>query len=100
MGYKLPHIARTHNLTCNHRRKILNTTSGHPARFNDKSLILYDEIIQGLKSGQYDKYHNFDLCDFNDQNDLIVVKYRGCYVVVDNSYLRWSVTVPPIEKLV
>ena len=42
LGYKLAHTARTYNITVNHRRKILNTTHGHPARFNDKTLVLFD----------------------------------------------------------
>ena len=42
--------------------------------------------------------HEFKLHDFNEDNKVIVVKYCGCYVIVDNGYLRWSVTVPPIKK--
>ena len=40
LGYKKEHTSRTFNLTVNHRRRILSTTSGHPARFTDKTLIL------------------------------------------------------------
>ena len=49
LGYKLTHTARTYNLTCNHRRNFLSTTSGHPARFNDKALVLFDNFVQALK---------------------------------------------------
>ena len=98
MGYKLPHTARTYNLTCNHRRKILHTTCGHPSRFNDKTLICFDDFVQGLKNGVYNEKHEFELYDFDEEDNVIVVKYSGCYVIVDNGYLRWSVTVPPIKK--
>ena len=98
LGYKLPFTARTYNLTVNHRRKILNTTSGHPARFNDKSLICYDHFVQSLKHGKYDNLHQFELYDYDENDEVIVQKYCGCYVIVDNGYLRWSVTVPPIKK--
>lgn len=35
-GFKMSHTARTYNVTVNHRRRILSTTSGHPATWNDK----------------------------------------------------------------
>ena len=39
---------RKYNLTCNHRRKILHTTEGHPARWNDKTLIRSDNFMSEL----------------------------------------------------
>ena len=30
-------------------------------------------------------------------DEIIEVKYRGCYLIVDNGYLSWSVTVPPMK---
>ena len=98
MGYKLPFTARTYNLTVNHWRRILNTTSGHPARFNDKSLICYDHFVQTLKNGKYDDLHQFELYDYDENDEVVIQKYCGCYVIVDNGYLRWSVTVPPLKK--
>ena len=53
IGYKLKFTARTYNLTVNHRRRILGTTKGHPARFNDKVLITFDEFVKLLKDGMY-----------------------------------------------
>ena len=49
LGYKLTHTARTYNLTVDHKRRILSTTDGHPACFNDKSFILFDEFVNSLK---------------------------------------------------
>ena len=51
LGFKLAHTARTYNITVNHRKKILSTTTGHPARFNDKTLAIYDAFIMKLKNG-------------------------------------------------
>ncbi len=42
IGFKMTHTARTYNITVNHRRQILATTTGHPARWNDKTLALFD----------------------------------------------------------
>ena len=53
MGYKMKHRGRTYNITVNHRRRILSSTSGHPARFNDKTLVIFDEFCKKLKNGGY-----------------------------------------------
>ena len=42
-GWKLQMPARTFNLTANHRRRILSTTTGHPGRWNDKTLVRFDK---------------------------------------------------------
>ena len=54
LGYKLAHTARTYNMTVNHRRRILNTTKGHPARFNDKTLVLFDLLVNQIHDGKFD----------------------------------------------
>jgi hypothetical protein len=97
LGYKLAHTARTYNITVNHRRQILSTTKGHPSRFNDKILVLYDDFVNKLKNGKYNDNHEFVLFDYGDDGEIIEVKHRGCYVIVDDGYLNWSVTVPPMK---
>ena len=37
MGFKMSHTARIYNVTVNHRRQILSSKPGHPARWNDKT---------------------------------------------------------------
>ena len=98
LGYKLSHTARTYNITVNHRRKILHTTSGHPARFNDKTLVLFDTLILKLKNGNYNQMFQFELMDYDEDGNIIKIKYNGCYVIVDNGYLSWSITVPPLKN--
>ena len=97
LGYKLAHTARTYNITVN-RRKILSTTHGHPARFNDKTLILFDTFINKMRKGDYNDLHTFELYAFNDEGEIILETYKGCYVIVDNGYLPWSVTIPPMKR--
>lgn len=97
-GYKLKHTVRTYNLTVNHQRRILSTTKGHPATFNDKTLITYDEFVKTLKDSKYDDKFEFELYDYNEDGKVIRSKYKGVWLIVDNGYLRWSVTVPPIKK--
>lgn len=50
--FKMMHMARTYNIMVNHRRQILATTAGHPARWkNDKTLALFDSFMTELKDG-------------------------------------------------
>jgi hypothetical protein len=51
IGFKMSHTARTYNTTANHCRQILATTSGHPTRWNDKTLALFDNFMTDLKDG-------------------------------------------------
>lgn len=46
IGYKMGSDAttRTYNLTVNHRRQILNSTTGHPGRWNDKAVVRFDSF--------------------------------------------------------
>lgn len=96
-GHKSKHPQRTYNATVNHLREILGTTSGHPGSYNDKSTILYDEFIKDIKSGAILDDYEFELLERRD-GKVIAVKYRGVWVVVDNGYHNWSVTVPPFTN--
>ena len=98
LGYKLAHSARTYNMTVNYCCRILSTTKGHPARFNDKILVLFDDLINQLHDGKFDDVHKFTLMAFNREGEIIEFKYKGFYVIVDNGYLNWSVTVPPLKE--
>ena len=48
MSHKLDMPARTYNIHVTHRRRILYTTSGHPALWNDKTLQLFDDYAKPL----------------------------------------------------
>ena len=74
MGYKDAHTARTYNLTSNHRRRILSSTKGHPARFNDKTLIQFDDFVNSVKDGCYDDKYEFFLYDYDPQGNVIKKK--------------------------
>jgi Plant transposon protein len=89
--------ARTYNLTVNHRRQILNTTKGHPCRWNDKTLSHYDEFIKFIKDGKILDDNHFSLFE-RDENDTIVEqKYKGCWLMCDNGYQHWSCLMCPIK---
>lgn len=98
IGFKLPHTARTYNITVNHRRRILATTSGHPARWNDKTLALFDNFMVALHEGSIMNDMFFELYAKNaTTGEVIRQTYQGAWLLVDNGYLSWSTTVPPIK---
>lgn len=51
-SWKLKMPCRTYNTTVNHRRRILYSTRGHPGRWNDKTLQLYDDLAKILRDGK------------------------------------------------
>ncbi len=97
MGGKSSHTTRTYNLTCNHRRKILSTTTGNPGRWNDKTLVRFDEFVSGIRDGTFLQDVEFELYERMPNGHFTTIKYKGGYVIVDNGYLRWSCTVPPFK---
>ena len=98
MGFKMSHPARTYNMTVNHRRKILWTTPGHPSRWNDKTVVLFDKFVRGIHEGEYLSDVEFELHEFDMAGNVVNAKYRGAWVMVDNGYLPWSITQAPIKS--
>ena len=41
--------------------------------------------------------HVFELYDDNITGDIITVQYRGAWLVVNNGYLNWGTTIPPMK---
>ena len=74
---KLKQTCRSFNLTCNHRREILPTTDGHPARWNYKTIVLYDELARGLKNGELLTDNIFELFEQDATGGILKVKYCG-----------------------
>ena len=96
-GGKSKQTCRSFNLTCNHRRKILHTTSGHPARWNDKTIVLFDDFATDLRNGNIMGDNSFVLFEHDGSDIIVEVKYCGAWLIVDNGYLEWSVTIPPMK---
>ena len=96
-GFKLNLPARTYNLTVSHTKLILGSTTGHPSTWNDKTLVLYDPLIAGVRDGtKYDDFE-FTLYEKRHNGDIVEAKYKGVWFMVDNGYLDWSCTVPPVK---
>ena len=96
-GFKLNIPSRTYNVTVDHSRKILGSTEGHPATWNDKSLILFDRLISNINQGIIPNDYEFMLYEHDDNGNIVEVCYYGVWFMVDNGYLSWSCTVPPYK---
>ena len=97
-GFKLNLPARSYNLTVAHTKLILCSTTGHPATWNDKTLVLYDPLLAGVNDGT--KYNDFvfKLYEKNGNGQIKEVEYQGVWFMVDNGYLDWSCTIPPVKN--
>ena len=96
LGGKDSHTTRTFSTTVNHRHRILHTKGG-PGRWNDQTMVRFDEFVSGIKDGTILEDVEFELFERDGTGKITTAKYRGGYVIVDNGYLRWSVTVPPFK---
>ena len=97
-GFKLNLPARSYNLTCTHTKQILCSTNGHPSTWNDKTLVLFDPLLSGVNDGELFNDFEFTLFEKNTSNEIVEVKYKGVWFMVDNGYLSWSCTVPPVKN--
>jgi len=97
-GSKLPGTARTFNITVNHRRRILSSTTGHPSRWNDKTLVRFDKFVTGIRNGKVLDDVEFQLLERDEGGRICSRRYQGAWLLVDNGYLQWATTMPPFKK--
>ncbi|KAG7362100.1 DDE superfamily endonuclease [Nitzschia inconspicua] len=99
LSFKLPFTARTYNLVTSYRRRIFCTTDGHPARWNDKSLVRFDALATALHDGTSPLCDlEFELYTLDENGEVCKEKYKGVWLLVDNCCLNWGVTIPPIKE--
>jgi hypothetical protein len=93
LGFKSLHRARSYNITMNNRRKILATTTGHLAWWNNKTVVLFDNFAVPLSEGRTLQDCTFELYDIESRGYVVKKKYAGTWLIVDNGYLYWPTTV-------
>ena len=81
----------------NHRRQILSTTVGYPGRWNDKTVVWFDDFVRGIYEGTILEDTTFQLKELDRDGNIVNVTYKGAWLLVDNGYLSWSVTIPPFK---
>ena len=68
--------SRSYNLSCNHRKQIPYTTSGHLSRWNYKKLQRFNKFMTGIRKGIIMDDVIFELYDKEDHGLVIKVKYN------------------------
>jgi hypothetical protein len=53
LGCKFKQTARAFQITVNHRRFIIASTAGLPSRWNDKTIVRFDNFVMDIKNGRY-----------------------------------------------
>ena len=96
-GAKMPMPCRTYNVTVSHSRQIIGTTIGHPGTFNDKTVIMFDRLLADIHNNHLKEDHRFTLLEKDQNNNIVEKDYVGAWFIVDNGYLNWSCTVPPMK---
>jgi hypothetical protein len=92
---KLP--ARTYNISVNHRRQILYTTTGHPACWSDKTIALFDSLISQIRKGILLANNTFTLYEYDDNGNVSTRNYNGCWILCDNGYQNWTCLMAPMK---
>lgn len=101
LGAKSSHTTRSFSLTANHRRRILHTSHGGPGRWNDQTMVMYDHFIKGIHNGSMHLTDvSFTLKEYDRDGSVVDTEYEGGYIIVDNGFLSWSITVPPYKQTV
>jgi hypothetical protein len=59
---------------------------------------MYDTFVSGLHDGTELSDVFFELFECDNEGNVIVKEYLVAYVIVDNGYLDWLVTVPPFSR--
>ena len=97
LGPKLKTPSRSYDATVTHCRQKLGTTSKHPASRNDKTITLYDELIRGDHEGKLSIDHKSTLLECDATGEVVEQQYQGAWFMLDNVYLAWSTTIPPMN---
>ena len=95
MSFKLSMPSRTYNTHVTHRRRILHSTPGHPGRWNDQTLQLFDSYAKMMRDGEKFDDLVFELKERRADGSVTSVSYRGAWEIVDNGYLPWPTMIPP-----
>jgi hypothetical protein len=84
-------------MTVNHCRRILSNTQGYPAKWIDKTLVLFDEFVRGIYDGDVMEDETFKLLEKDNSGIIFEVSYKGAWLIVENGYLNWSSTISPVK---
>ena len=100
LGSKLKKTSRSCDETVRHPRKILETIPGHPATWNDKTIILCYELMRGVHEVKLFNDCKLNLLEHDEAGEVIEQHHQGAWFMVDNGHLAWSNTIPTMKHAV
>ena len=59
-------------------------------------MVHMDSFVTGIRNGSILENVNFELLAYNKAGRIKKLQFSGAYLIVDNGYLDWSCTVPPL----
>ena len=59
-------------------------------------MVRFDDFVQGIHRGELYEDMKFDLFEKSGNGTVIRQSYKGCWIICDNGYLKWSTTIPPM----
>jgi hypothetical protein len=93
LGGKDSHTTRAYQLVVNHRRQILASTVGFPGRWNDQTIVRFDDFITDIQRGNYLAENEFSL--YNEKGEK--KKFKGAWILVDGGYPSWTSLICPFK---
>ena len=98
-SFKHNNPARSYNITVSRKGKILHSTSGFPGRWNDKTIVRYDDFYSLIMENRIgDDVFFYLYYKDPDNGEIKLQQYQGVWIIVDNGYLNESITVPPSKS--
>lgn len=84
-------------MTVDRASRIIGSAMSHQVTWNDNMPILYDEMSYSVNHGVIPD--NFDIILYKRNEYVIVIDipYKCVWFMMDNGYLVWSCTVPPVK---
>jgi hypothetical protein len=61
------------------------------------TMVRFDSFLTAVRASSILTDNEFELLLYDKEGNVISVRYNGVYVIVDNGYLAWSCTVPPLS---
>ena len=59
---------------------------------------MFDPLLTKINDGFVPENFEFSLKEYDKDGNIVDITYKGVWFMVDNGYLAWSCTVPPVKN--
>ena len=77
IGHKLNITLRTYNVTVTHCRQILGSTCGHLSTWNNKTIVLFEKLVQEVNNSEIYGDTKFKFLERDADGTVSEVTYVG-----------------------